>query len=512
MIEAILIFPLIACLILFFIKSKKLNDFALIAYAIFHLVISISLYLKKINLETSATKLFGPYFSVDSLNILFLLILSVIFAGVAFYNKSYFKNTDRSDKAHTYYSIAILLFIFSMTGTILSANLALSWVFIEATTLASAYLIYFNKTKHALEAAWKYVFICSIGIALAFVGIILLSIGTGSINSLFFNDLYINAGKIVPFWLKLSFVFILVGFGTKMGLAPVHAWLPDAHSEAPSPVSALLSATLLNSAFLIILRFYKLMELTHLDYFAKILLVSMGLLSLFITAVFVFNINNYKRMLAYSSIENMGIIAIGIAVGGLGIYAAMLHLLAHSLIKSSFFLTAGNILKQFKVKKISEISGILKQDKPTGWLWIACFVGIAGIPPSPLFLSEFLLLKAMIERDQIPLAIIFAILLTIIIFGIGKSVIKMSFGDIKIFNKIAPGQNVILSDQRERENLSDDAIWIDSHATASPPLRMTIGMYAPQIVFITASLILGICIPSFINQIINNAALAVSIT
>lgn len=478
MIEAILIFPIVASLILLLLKSKKLNNFILISYSVFHIFCAISLYLKGTEFEKTADNLFELYFRVGSLNILFLLILSVIFVGVAIYSRSYFKTSDISEKEYTYYSMGVLMFIFSMTGTILSTNLGLAWVFIEATTLASAYLIYFNKTKHALEAAWKYVFICSIGISLAFVGIILLSIGTGTINSLFYDDLYINAHKIVPFWLKLSFVFILVGFGTKMGLAPVHAWLPDAHSEAPSPISALLSATLLNSAFLIILRFYKLMELTHLGNYARILLISMGLLSLFITAVFVYNINNYKRMLAYSSIENMGIIAIGIAVGGLGVYAAMFHMLAHSLIKSSFFLTAGNILKLLKTKKINDISGIIKQDKLTGWLWVACFVGISGLPPSPLFLSEFILLKAMFTKDHIILAVIFLILLSVIIYGMGKSIIKMSFGDYKTEVRV--------------------------------PV-LTKGMYLPQLVFITISLILGLYMPSFINGIINKAALAISI-
>ena len=478
MTEFILIFPLIASLVLFLIKSKKINNFTLIIYSILHLIISINLC---ISVKIPLKGIFGGYFMVDRLNILFLLILSIIFVGVAVYNKGFMKNLDISKKEHTYYSIGILLFIFSMTGVILSANLALSWVFIEATTLASAYLIYFNKTKNALEAAWKYVFICSIGIALAFVGIILLSIGTGEINSLFFNDLYLNADKIAPFWLKLSFVFILIGFGTKMGLAPVHAWLPDAHSEAPSPISALLSATLLNSAFLIILRVYKLMELAHLDHYAKILLISMGILSLFVTAVFVFNINNYKRMLAYSSIENMGIIAIGIAVGGLGIYAAMLHLVAHSLIKSSFFLTAGNILKLFKTKKIDEVSGILKIDKITGWLWVVCFLGIVGLPPSPIFISEFLLLKAMFAKNQIALIIVFLILLTIIMYGIARSVIKMSFGDVKI--------------HKAEDNLTQ---------------KITSGMYIPQILFIIISIILGINMPPFINQLLKNAALAVT--
>jgi hydrogenase-4 component F len=477
MIETILNFPIIISLFLLIFKSKKLNNFGVITYSIIHLVSSFCLYLNIAEFKAPTKNLFEIYFRVGHLNILFLMILSAIFAGVVVYSRSYFKTSDISAKEHTYYSMGILFFVFAMTGTILSTNLGLSWVFIEATTLASAYLIYFNKTKHALEASWKYVFICSIGISLAFVGIILLTIGTGKINSLFFDDLYINANKIVPIWLKLSFVFILVGFGTKMGLAPVHAWLPDAHSEAPSPISALLSATLLNSAFLIILKFYKLMELTHLDNYARILLLAMGLLSLFITAVFVFNINNYKRMLAYSSIENMGIISIAIAVGGLAVYAAMLHLLAHSLIKAAFFLTAGNILKLFKTKNINDISGIVKQDKLTGWLWVSCFVGIAGIPPSPLFLSEFLILRAMFEENYIILAVIFSVLLTVIIYGIGKSVIKMNFGNIKAVKEFS---------------------------------TLSKGMYLPQLIFIAISIIMGIYMPPFINGILHNAALAAS--
>ena len=156
----------------------------------------------------------------------------------------------------TLYSIMILTFVFSMTGAVLSDNLGLSWIFIEGTTLASAYLIYFDKTKHSIEAAWKYVFICSIGIALAFVGIILLTIAEGSLDSLNYVDLMNSAANFNHFWMNVSFVFILFGIGTKMGLAPVHFWLPDAHAEAPSPISALLSATLLNFAFLIILNFY----------------------------------------------------------------------------------------------------------------------------------------------------------------------------------------------------------------------------------------------------------------
>jgi len=486
MIKLIILFPLIACILLLVFKSAKLNKFILLFYAFFQFINTILLYFKGVNSLLIPKDAIYGYFKIDSLNIIFLLLLSVIFLGVAVYNNSYLKSMKISKDEFTYYSVAIIFFIFSMTGTILSTNLGLSWVFIEATTLASAYLIYFNKTKHSIEAAWKYVFICSIGIALAFVGIILLSIATGSeMNSLFFNDLYLNFATINPFWLKLSFVFILIGFGTKMGLAPVHSWLPDAHSEAPSPISALLSATLLNSAFLIILRVFKLMELTHTDHYARILLLSMGLLSLFVTAVFVYNINNYKRMLAYSSIENMGIIAIGTAVGGPALYAAFLHMIGHSLIKAAFFLTAGNILKIFKTKKIREISGIIKIDKVSGWLWILCFAGIVGLPPSPLFISEFLLLKTLIGKHYYIIAAVFLILLTIILYGIAVSVINMSFGTEK--------KEKSCECERKIEPIKDNFLYIS------------------QIVFISFSLILGVYIPVFLNKLINNALVAMSI-
>ena len=473
MIEFILIFPLIVCIILLFTKSVKINSFAVSCYAVLNLF--VWLYSSFKGNSGASNSIFDVYFKTDNLNILFLLVLSVVFLAVAVYNRGFIKNKEMQKNDLKFYSMAIILFIFSMTGAILSTNLGLSWVFIEATTLASAYLIYFNKTKHSIEAAWKYVFICSIGIALAFVGIILLSIATGKINSLFFNDLYLNAAVINPSWLKLSFVFILIGIGTKMGLAPMHFWLPDAHAEAPSPISALLSATLLNSAFLIILRVFKLMELTNTAHYARVLLVITGLLSLFVAAVFIYNINNYKRMLAYSSIENMGIIAIGTAIGGLGLFAALLHMVGHSLIKSSFFLTAGNILKIFKTKRINEVSGILKVDKITGWLWILCFTGLVGLPPSPLFISEFLLLKALIVKNHFIIVAIFLILLTIILFGIAKAVISMSFGNAKI----EKSGNVLN--------------------------KMYPSLYIPQIIIITVSLILGIYIPPFLNLLIKNA-------
>ncbi len=401
----------------------------------------------------------NSYFSLDSLNLIFLLVLILVTLAVIIYQ----------GKQSLKYNLIFILFFLSMTGAILSSHLGLTWVFVEATTLTSAYLILKNKNKNSLEATWKYVFLCSIGISLAFIGIILLLLGSGEINSLFFDDLYKNAGMINKFWLKLSFVFILIGFGTKVGLAPVHSWLPDAHAEAPSPVSAMLSATLLNSAFLVIFKYYKLMELASLSKSAKTMLMIMGLLSLFVSAVYIYRINNYKRMLAYSSIENMGIISIGIALGGVGIFASILHLIAHSLIKASFFMTSGNILHIYHTKEIDSVSDLMKRNKMTGILWLVCAILIVGIPPSPIFISELLMAKQFIINGEIELLILYFLLLTIIFYGIMSATTKMLFN--------------------ESENVE----------------KLSLNKYLPQIILISISLILYFS--PCINKLIMEASL-----
>ena len=405
--------------------------------------------------------------------------MSLIFLAVAVYNNGYLKLESSSVKKKRHYSYMVLLFVLSMTGAILSMNLGLTWVFIEGTTLASAYLIYFHKTKHSVEAAWKYVFICSIGIALAFVGIILLSVATGNLNSLYYSDLVANAQNFNQFWLKLSFVFILFGIGTKMGLAPVHFWLPDAHAEAPSPISALLSATLLNSAFLMILNVFDVMVLAGCDEFARIMMFTMGFLSLFVTAVFVYHINNYKRMLAYSSIENMGILIIGLALGGFAAAASIIHMIGHSLFKASFFLTSGNILHLYSTKKIKSTTGLIQADKKTGWLWIWSLIGIAAFPPSVLFISEFYMVRTMFSQHKYVLCIVFLLLLTIILYGLAKAVIKMSFSSL-------PSEKEI--------NVKE----------AAKTLNWT--MYVPQIVMLLVAFIMGIYMPEYLVNLIDATA------
>jgi hydrogenase-4 component F len=369
------------------------------------------------------------FFQLDEAGLWFLTLLAVVFAASAVYALYYFKVSGATPGQEAFYASAMLPFAAAMAGVILARHLALLWVFVEATTLASAVLIYFERKRSSLEAAWKYVFICSIGIALAFVGIILLSMGSASIGTLYFDDLAQNAAQIDPFWLKMAFAFILIGFGTKMGLAPVHAWLPDAHSEAPSPVSALLSGALLNTAFLGLFRIQRIMDAAGLEAFADALLLGAGFLSLFIAAVFLRRVVNYKRMLAYSSIENMGILAIGAAMGPAGLTAAFLHSAAHSLAKAALFLTSGNILHLYGTKKAAEVHGLLRRDPLTGWAWMLSLLAILGMPPFPAFLSKFLLVTALFQAGKGWLAAPFLLLTAAVLFGVGRMGFGMAFGE-----------------------------------------------------------------------------------
>jgi hydrogenase-4 component F len=472
MITLVLMLPLILGLVAFAMKNRFVNRIALLGSASLFLVVAVM-------------KLFGvdwpwqpgwmlQYFQFDGIGFYFFVVMALVFAGVAVYSLFYFKEHNLAARQESIYVVEILFFAVAMSGVILSTHLALLWVFVEATTLTSALLIYFEKRKSSLEATWKYIYICSIGIALAFVGIILLSIGSKSIGSLFFSDLYEHAAQINPFWLKVSFAFIFVGLGTKIGIAPIHAWLPDAHSEAPSPVSALLSGTLLNSAFLGLLRVQEILIRAHQEIFSNFILILTGFLSLFVSAVFMLRVKNYKRMLAYSSIENMGIMFIGIGLGKFGLFAAMLHTFAHSLSKTSLFLTSGNILHLHKTKKIEEVRGLLKTDSITGWIWIVSALSIIGIPPFPIFISKFFIVKAFWLNGYGWLAIVFFLFLIIVTFGMGKAVFDMAFGEA--------------TSKQEKEN------------------RLALSAYLPQIVFLVVLLVVGINMPHQVLDMINRAA------
>lgn len=412
------LFPLLAGIISWIFKNRNLNRALVLSHAVLHLGAGVAFALPSSSL---ALKL-----GIDNLSIWFFFISSVLYFSIALYSLK--QTQSLSIRQSTIYAICMMAFVASMDGANLSRDLGIIWVFVETTTLASAMLISFEHRKQSLEAAWKYLFICSIGIALAFVGILLLVIAMPNNPSLLLDTVLALSETISPFWLKVSFVFILIGFGTKVGIAPLHFWLPDAHSEAPAPVSALLSGALLNTALLPLLRMKGLMTACHMGSLASELFLIMGLASMFIAAVFIMKVKNYKRLLAYSSIENMGIILIAFAMGGWMEKAGLIHVMGHSLIKAAFFLCAGNVYSIYAKKDYDKCGGLLGTNPASGWLWLISFMFIVGMPPSPLFVSEFFIAMGLLKSGYFAVLIAYFILLACIAYGLGRASLKLNMG------------------------------------------------------------------------------------
>ncbi len=385
------------------------------------------------------------WIGMDSLSAIFLVLTSLLFFGATMYGIGYvarepvagqmdfedgslFKNEPES-----VFTGGILLLLAAMTLAILSRHLALQWVAIEATTLASAPLIYYHQNRRSLEAAWKYLILCSVGIAVALLGIFFLrmTIQEGS-HDLTLAALLERAGALNHRWLSTAFIFMLVGYGTKMGLAPLHTWLPDAHSEAPSPVSAMLSGALLNCAFLGILRVQQICAAAGMASFGGDLLILFGLLSMGLAGAFILRQADYKRMLAYSSVEHMGILALGVGLGGLGLFGSFLHTINHSIVKAMLFLTAGNILSRFHTKDTMKIQGACDALPVSGALWIAGVLAVTGSPPFGTFVSEFTILRAVLEQGRWIIAVLYVLFLLLAFVGMAGIVLRMALGKSEV--------------------------------------------------------------------------------
>ncbi|NLZ16549.1 MAG: hydrogenase [Desulfobulbaceae bacterium] len=422
MLESTILLPLMIGLLALFLPPR-FGRVLLVATAGAHLLLTFMIWLG------TPQPLFPDFFNKANPGMLVVLVTSFIFACAAPYAVFYMK--EQKIRKERIFLGCMLLFLGTMSMAALAENLVVFWIAIEATTLASAPLIFVHRSKQALEATWKYVLICSVGIALALLGFFFITFSmeqAGLNQSLTFSTLNRIAPQLDKLWLKTGFIFVCIGFGTKMGLAPMHTWLPDAHSEAPSPASGLLSGALLNCAFLGIYKVHTIMALAGLGMFSSNLLISFGLFSILVAGIFILNQPDYKRMLAYSSIENMGIIALGVGIGGMGLFGAMLHLIHHSLLKTSLFLSAGNIMLAFGSKLISQCSHMPRLlPKTFGCFFVGC-LGIAGLPPFGLFLSEVLILFGAFQQGRPVIAILFVLLLILVIAGFSRGALAMSFG------------------------------------------------------------------------------------
>lgn len=422
MLEFICILPVISGTVSIFLPYK-MGRGILVGTALLHLLLVITAWAGKLTVG------FPDYFSASPEGLLILLVTSFIFLFISIYAVSYLSEIEITTER--IYISCTLFFLASMSMATLADHLIVLWIAIEATTLVSAPLIFFHRSHSAIEATWKYVMICSVGIALALLGcfFIIFSMEIGHVQSaISFSSLGKVADRLDPTWLKSGFIFLIIGYGTKMGLAPMHTWLPDAHSEAPSPASALLSGALLNCAFIGVYRSHQLLFQAGLGDFSSKILIGFGLLSMLVAAVFIFNQSGYKRMLAYSSIENMGIIAFGVGVGGLATYGAMLHLIHHSLIKSSLFLSAGNIMLGYGQKYIAKIGNMARIFPKTFIAFFAGFAGISGFPPFGIFVSELLIILGAFQKGRTVSVSIFILALVLIFAGASRLVMKMSFG------------------------------------------------------------------------------------
>ncbi len=432
MLQLVFLIPIIAGIAVFFLPVK-IGRMVLIGTAITHLLITA------LEWFHVTGPLHNKYFSNTPEGMLVLAIMSFLFLFISLYTISYMAEVEMSKEPT--FNACMLLFLGAMSMVTIADHIIMLWVAVEATTLMSAPLIFVRRSKESLEATWKYVLICSVGIALALLGcfFIIFSMEMSNIHvPISFSSLSDVADQLNSVWLKAGFIFIVIGYGTKMGLAPMHTWLPDAHSEAPSPASALLSGALLNCAFLGVYRCHQLMHSAGLGDYSSNVLIAFGLASMLVSAIFILNQTDYKRMLAYSSIENMGIIAVGIGIGGLAAFGAMLHMIHHSLIKSSLFLSAGNILLGYGTKSIDKTRGMLRLFPKTGMSFFAGFAGISGFPPFGIFISELLIILGAIQAGRYVAVTIFIFCLILIFAGASRLVMQMIFDENKEDDRLVP--------------------------------------------------------------------------
>lgn len=372
---------------------------------------------------------FGGWLVLDSLSKLVLGFISLLFFLCALYAPGYL--SIRPERPNRIFCACLLAMLAMMTLVTLSHHLGLMWVAMEATTLATAPLLFFNHNPRSLEATWKYLLIGSVGIALALLGSFFLaysSLHEGLESTLLFDNLMEMAPRLSLPWLHAAFVLLLVGYGTKMGLAPMHTWKPDAYGEAPGLVGALLAGGVTSCAFLAILRFFQICRAAHETAFAREIMIFMGLLSMAVAAVFMVRQHDFKRMLAYSSVEHMGILVLGIGIGGLATFGALLHLLTNGLTKGVLFLSAGNIHRAYGSKLTEDVSGAMRRLPVSGPLFLAGFLAITGSPPGGPFISEFTILNGIIGSGSFVVAGMFLVLLAIIFIGMGATVLRIVQG------------------------------------------------------------------------------------
>jgi len=415
---AMLMAPAIAALACMVIRPARIAE-------TLNLLSSIVVFVTAVPLTVLSAQ--GPHYYLEDYVVIditgawVILCTSIVYLLASIYSIGYMRLLGEEEELWSFYALFSGFALTILVSSVMN-NAGLYWIAIELTTLVSTFLVGFERAAESIEAAWKYIIIISAGISLALLGTVLFywcgSFILGPTYDMTWNVLRQAAPKMNPALAALSYLLVLVGYGTKVGLAPMHSWLPDAHSESPAPISAMLSGALLNSAMLGIVRYLVIADAAQTGQLARITLVVFGLVSLLVGALFIVRQSGIKRLMAYSSVEHMGVIALGFGIGGpFGVAGALYHMLNHSLNKSLMFFGAGNAMRSFGSKEIKNIHDMWTRFPVQGALWLAGAAAITGAPPFGLFLSELVILRAGFERGYDWAVYAMVVLLIVIFIG-----------------------------------------------------------------------------------------------
>jgi hydrogenase-4 component F len=474
MLYALVLLPVAVGALAYAVPSNRWRPWLLPLGGVGHLALVGAVFAEPAN-SPDMTAL-GGWLKLDALSQVVLGLLSVLFFLSSLYAPGYL--ALRADRPNRVLSGNLLFSLGMMSLVALSHHLGLMWVAMEATTLVSAPSIYFNHNARSLEATWKYLLIGSVGIALALFGSYFLaysSLKSGLESTLLFDQLIRDAHKLSPPWLHAAFVLLFIGYGTKMGLAPMHTWKPDAYGEAPGLVGTLLAGGVTSCAFLAILRVYQICRAGSEAAFAREIMIFMGLLSMAVAAVFMVRQRDFKRMLAYSSVEHMGILVLGVGIGGAAVYGALLHMVNNALTKGVMFLSAGNIHRAYGSKYTDHVRGAIRRVPVSGALFLAGFLAVTGSPPFGPFVSEFTIVNAAFADGQFVVGGLLLLLLGIVFIGMGATVLGVVQG--------------------EPPDPADHPVYQDRLATVGPVL-----------LFMALVLGLGLYIPSSLESLLREAA------
>jgi hydrogenase-4 component F len=467
-----LILPIIGAAIAWLVPDNRVRPLVLPAFAVVHLAL-----LGWVLFDTPAPSA-GGWFLLDPIGKLVMLSFSLLFAACSWYAVNYLR--FREERSNRILCSALLLCLSAMCLVTISQNLGVLWVALEATSILMAPLIYFNHNARSLEATWKYFLICSVGIAVALLGIFFLAYSTVVAHkeaTLLLSSLIDDAPRLNPQWRHTAFIFLLVGFGSKMGLAPMHTWKPDAYGEAPGMVGALLAGGLVNCAFLCLMRVYQIAMATQAAATLQNALIVMGLLSMAFAAVFMARQSDFKRMLAYSSVEHVGILTLALGLGKGALFGALFHMVNNCLTKGVLFLSAGNIHRAFGSKNTEVVCGAIRRVPWSGALFLAGFLAITGSPPFAPFVSEFTIVSSAFTMGNYWAGSLFLVFLAVIFIGMALTVLP-----------------VVLGEPPEREEGAGD------------PHRESPVSVMPLLVLMAIMLILGIWIPQPVRDLLDAAA------